>query len=169
MTGRTKRTPSVSSYPLCNHTLCRSQAWNLGRKSACQGFKTACSLRYYHSTWKTLPNFHYGGKMLQLFEAVFLQEYWLQDTWFIFNLPGSKSESSLLKSLLVGELKNICLLIKKIKGATPWYWAFLVGSVVTCLIEHIYEREEMGMYFGARRWQSLLWASPCSERVFCWR
>lgn len=36
--------------------------------------------------------------------------------WFIFNLAGSKSESSLLKSLLVGELKNICRFIKKIKG-----------------------------------------------------
>lgn len=64
--------------------------------------------------------------MLQLFEAVFLQEYWLQGMWFIFNLAGSKSESSLLKSLLVGELKNICRLIKKIKDATPWCWAFLV-------------------------------------------
>lgn len=41
--------------------------------------------------------------MLRLFEVVFLQEYWLQDTWFIFNLAGSKSESSLLRSLLVGE------------------------------------------------------------------
>lgn len=139
-----------------------------GKKSVCQGFKTACTLRYYHSTWKTLPNFHYGERTIQLFEVVFLQEYWLQDTWFIFNLAGSKYEPSLLKSLLVGELKNICHLIKKIKGATPWYRAFLVGCIV-CLIEHICEREEMGPYFGAGRWQSLLWASPCSDRVSYWR
>lgn len=147
------------SYPLFNHTLCRWHAWNLGKKSACQGFKTAWTLRYCHSTWKTLPNFPYGEKMIQLFEVVFLQEYWLQDTWFIFNLAGRKCEPSLLKSLLVGELRNICHLIKKIKGATPWYWAFLVGSIV-CLIEHICEREEMGPYFGAGRWQTMLWASP---------
>jgi len=56
------------------------------------------------------------SSMLQLFGVLFLQEYQLQDTWFIFNLAGSNSESRLLKAPLVGESLNICSLIKKIKG-----------------------------------------------------